>query len=177
MNITDKEIEDILRDNEVFKLNRKPLQSENLEYRNIENGYIGQISIGEALFEIVIGFDKVFPYSVPKIFLIREKNNTLPHIEPDGFVCYIQQEVVVDYFRPKEIIEDALQIVINTIKKGLKSENKDDLIEEFEDYWSRNKKCADEKFFSCFTPPNVVSKLFTTHNHLTLIPQNFIIIL
>jgi molybdopterin/thiamine biosynthesis adenylyltransferase/ubiquitin-protein ligase len=166
MNITDKEIEDILRDNEVFKLNRKLLQSENLEYRNIENGYIGQISIGEALFEIVIGFDKVFPYSVPKIFLIREKNNTLPHIEPDGFVCYIQQEVVVDYFRPKEIIEDALQIVINTIKKGLKSENKDDLIEEFEDYWSRNKKCADENFFSCFTPPNVVSKLYTTHNHL-----------
>lgn len=161
--ISDREIEVWLNDVEKFAKTRKLKENEFPINRNIATCFIGEVLIDKTIHNIAIGFDKLFPQTVPKVFLISGVEDIVPHVEPDGFVCYIQDEKIVDYLRPKDIIEDALEIAISTIRKGLTGENKEDLIEEYEDYWGRNVERTKKLFFSCLSPPEKVSKLFTTH--------------
>lgn len=161
--ITKEELCSWLLDIESFVFIRELKDHELSKYRSIICGYVGEVKIDQHQLQIVIGVDNVFPLSVPKIFLSREKEIILPHIEPDGFVCYLDQEVVVDYSRPKDIIEDALKTALNTIKKSIEGESDLDLINEFEDYWGRNENCVNQLYFSCFEPTESVTKLYTTH--------------
>lgn len=85
---------------------------------------------------LVIGFESTYPYSLPYYFI--QKGIFLPHVEETGYVCYTLDNAIVNHSLPKNIIEDTLEDVLNTIRKGYSKENEIDFLTEFEDYWVRN---------------------------------------
>lgn len=90
---------------------------------------------------IAIGLDSSFPYSLPHIFLMPwDQLGFIPHVEPDGWICYAQKEgLVLNSEVPQNILEDALNRAISNLRKGLNGENLSDFVDEFESYWSKQK--------------------------------------
>jgi molybdopterin-synthase adenylyltransferase len=96
-----------------------------------------KIAINEQTVSIHIGLNKNFPQSLPIILL--SAGNTLgfiPHVEPDGFVCYLPNEnLVLDSFAPEAILSDAIEKAIKVLKDGCSGMNKDEFVDEFDAYW------------------------------------------
>ena len=115
---------------------------EKIDTSSIERGgvdFLYRISIlnnGDATV-LLIGFEKSFPLTKPTIF--TEEKRFIPHVEPDGFVCFVEEEgLVLDTARPHDIIIESLEKSLEIIKGGLDGTNTDDFKNEFEDYWHRN---------------------------------------
>lgn len=90
---------------------------------------------------VFIGLDEEFPLSLPSYF-IKDYDSFpfIPHVEEDGKVCYTHDDnVFIDYTDPENIILETFQSAKQTIRAGLKGENKTDFINEFEAYWLRLK--------------------------------------
>lgn len=94
---------------------------------------------------LAIHFDKHFPYSLPIIHLKPfDALGFIPHVDKIGNVCFIQKDnLFLDIENPQNIIIQSIDKALNTLKKGVKCENKEDFYNEFEAYWrelSLNKK-------------------------------------
>jgi hypothetical protein len=113
---------------------------------------LGGVSFQGKDINLIIGFDECFPFSKPQFFLVPfDSIGFTPHVDQDGYICYIGDDVILDYSKPKEIIEDCFNLAINTLRMGFLQENKDDLILEFENYWLGNaflEKSRIDVFFS-----------------------------
>lgn len=94
-----------------------------------------------------------FPYCLPKIFL-KDKSyfsRMMPHIEKDGYICYLSSEgLLLNFDRPIEIICEALQMAYKVLKDNVNGENLHDLYNEFEAFWRR---IGDRKFVISLVQP------------------------
>jgi molybdopterin/thiamine biosynthesis adenylyltransferase len=139
------EIEMLLSGLKGFSFTRIDPSNDSLsKRRNLISVFESEITIEGKDVVLAIGFDDRFPYSKPLIF-IRPSTilGLLPHVEQDGYVCYTDDNIVIDNTRPFDVIEDALGLAILTIKKGINKDNFGDFIEEIKDYWIRNEKLSD----------------------------------
>ena len=93
--------------------------------------------LDEKTVPIHIGLNGNFPQSLPIILLQSDfLPKPIPHIEPDGFVCYSEQEnLVIDSSVPERILVEAIERTKAVLQRGLSGENKWDFIDEFDAYW------------------------------------------
>lgn len=115
---------------------------------NLEYCFKGEVKIGGSNAVIIIGFQSYFPYNKP-LFFIEQWNlfGFIPHVEPDGYICYTQEDnLVLDSENPLGIINSTLELAIETIKRGKEGLNHDDFLNEFESYW--NHQITKRKIFS-----------------------------
>ncbi|MEB4818366.1 ThiF family adenylyltransferase [Bacillus thuringiensis] len=103
----------------------------------------GTICINEKKANISIAFNRLFPHSLPRIYLKDRKIfGFIPHVEPSGLICFMnEQGLVLDTNHPHHIVEESLKRAIKTLKEGIQGVNKTDLFDEFEIYWNRKKDC------------------------------------
>lgn len=87
--------------------------------------------------QIHIGLDKNFPHSLPIILLEPGSMlGNIPHVEPDGFVCYAEKEnLVVNNWLPERILGEAIEKAKDVLESGISGKNKWDFIDEFDAYW------------------------------------------
>ena len=96
-----------------------------------------KIHLDEKIVPIHIGLDGNFPQSLPIILLQSDfLPKRIPHIEPDGFVCYSDKEnLVIDSSVPETILVEAIERTKVVLQSGFSGENKWDFIDEFDAYW------------------------------------------
>ncbi|MCB0566643.1 MAG: ThiF family adenylyltransferase [Phaeodactylibacter sp.] len=82
-------------------------------------------------------FDPHFPYVLPEVRLTERRCfGFIPHIEPDGKVCYLdRQESVVDPKRAGQVIKECFDLVIKTLEASTTGKNRQDFLKEFASYW------------------------------------------
>ena len=110
----------------------------------------------------VIAFDDYFPEHFPHIFIDpSDKFGFIPHIDVDGYVCYINEYTwYIDRNNIEGLFYEIFDKVKQTIIEGIKGINSNDFIDEFEDYWKRNKKCDSKtKFISLVQIENSPKKI------------------
>lgn len=89
-------------------------------------------------FDLSVGLDTDFPYSMPHIFLNKKLYGIYPHVEDNGWVCYFRRQgTVVDAQRPKDILSNALDLVKDRIIGLSDSEIRVEITNEFEAYLNR----------------------------------------
>lgn len=96
-----------------------------------------KIVLNREIVPIHIGLDKNFPHSLP-VILIESGSmpRRIPHVEPDGFVCYAEKEsLVLNNFAPDKILAEAIDKSKDVLEDGLSEKNKWDFIDEFDAYW------------------------------------------
>jgi len=130
-----------------------------IKCRNVIVTFDGLAEIEGHPIRIQIGLDAFFPLSLPIICLAKpEKLGFPPHIETDGNICYAEKEgLLLNQNNPSGIVEQALHKAIETVKKGLKQENKVDYVDEFELYWGRLANA--QIFISFISPDNQLRKI------------------
>ncbi len=84
------------------------------------------------------GIDGRFPASLPQ-FLLREqpKDRLLPHVGPDGSICYQEKEgLVINWKDPEGIFDQALDKVHGLLLEGYNGTNDGEFLDEIGYYWS-----------------------------------------
>lgn len=88
--------------------------------------------------EVFIGLNEKFPYSLPEIFLNRNKFGVIPHVMTNGWVCYYNNEgLTIDYRNPERIVSDSLDILKGKILSLSEAEMRKERLLEFEFYWNK----------------------------------------
>ncbi len=137
----------------IFK-NIKEFTGSLLKKKELDFGFFFLDKIAEKDVEVIIGFNKNFPLSMPQYF-IKDYDNFvfIPHIERDGKVCYTHDDYVyLNAEDPEGIIQETYNLTKATIEKGLLKSNFIDFINEFEAYWNRIDGC--ETIFGNIIIPN-----------------------
>lgn len=120
--------------------NVKQVKEEELPERGVIKALEGEITIGGKKATLQVGWDDYFPLHKPMYFL-KPYNafGFLPHIEKDGYICYVSDEgLVINQNNINNIIRDSYERVIATLEEGITGKNKTDFINEFEAYWRSN---------------------------------------
>jgi hypothetical protein len=101
-------------------------------------GLEGAWQIGATRVRIGVGLSHRFPAKLPDVFwLSREESEFIPHVEEDGHVCCFESEgLVLNRRRPARILRETLEQARRTIEAGLSGDNRLNLFEECEAYWS-----------------------------------------
>lgn len=135
-----------------LKKNEFPSKKWNLDY-----GFSGNVEINGIKTTLIIAFNEHYPYKKP-IFFLKDHDalGFIPHVENDGYICYTDDNIILNSHVPKEILEETTLQVIDTLTKGNNKENIDDFFEEFEDYWNRNQAKFDSTLISSFRPTDEV---------------------
>ncbi|MBD0405296.1 ThiF family adenylyltransferase [Flammeovirga sp. EKP202] len=108
--------------------------------RGVESLFKFEMKFQNQLESFYIGFNENFPLVKP-IFFIKSFNQYgfIPHVEPDGFVCFAHDEgLVLDFKNPKGIIEESINLAVSTLDNGISGSNKDDFYNEFDNYLKSN---------------------------------------
>jgi len=86
---------------------------------------------------LIIGIDRYFPYRKPQFYLKAGVSQiALPHLSPEGFICYVQEEdLVIDYKNVEGIIAEAFYAVLAELEESINGKNTRDFVAEFEVYW------------------------------------------
>lgn len=101
----------------------------------------GKMSVAEEQFTIQLALPSLFPLKKPMYFLKNcQEAGFIPHIEPDGLICYSHDEgLLLDRHNPKGIIHESFQRAKRTLEEGVLKLNSEDFLLEFEALWSRQK--------------------------------------
>ncbi|TMI93023.1 MAG: hypothetical protein E6H08_10995 [Bacteroidetes bacterium] len=112
-----------------------------LQKKGLDFGFIGDHVTDGVSLKIQVGFDRHFPKHKPIYFLVNHEEIVfIPHIEEDGTICYTHDEnLVMDANNPKGIIQETFSLVEKTLVAGIRKENQQDFLNEFEAYWVRLK--------------------------------------
>src|SRR5699024_1944568 len=89
--------------------------------------------------QLTIGIDSYFPYSLPHFFIenYHELDMMLPHVETDGYICFLEQDnILLDYENPEGIIAESLDKVLNLLSTSIMGLNKEEVRSEFISYWA-----------------------------------------
>jgi len=81
-----------------------------------------------------------FPLALPKVILPTfDHLGFIPHIEPNGSVCFLEQEsVYINIDEPETVFHASIELVIQTLTDGTTGTNRIDFREEFNAFWERN---------------------------------------
>lgn len=139
----------------------------------------GCIYLEDREIELVIGLDKYFPLSLPKIFLVPfDVLGSIPHVDKDGFVCYAQKEgILLDTGNPIGIMRDALLKARKTLLEGISKNNYLDFLDEFEAYWRQLEHIEQLESFIDLTcePQEIVAKKNSGGKYVAITPNDEII--
>lgn len=89
--------------------------------------------------QLTIGIDSFFPYSLPHFFIenYHKLDTMLPHVETDGYICFLEQDnILLDYENPEGIIAESLDKVLNLLSSSIMGHNNDEVRSEFISYWA-----------------------------------------
>lgn len=104
------------------------------------NEFFCEVEINDSNVSVRVLISNRFPEILPKFYL--EKYNLLgfiPHVEPDGSICYLEKEsIYVNADVPHIVFEASVDLAIKTIEDGLNGNNHKDFREEFQVFWERN---------------------------------------
>lgn len=133
--------------------------------RVLSEGEKGHFPNGQLTFSFEIGIDgdpvpmlgildRDFPSSLPIFFCLKPRSlGFIPHITPEGFVCYQDPEGLLIHSRnPKAVFEQALEKMVTMIKQGRAGTNSDDFLNEIGYYW--HKLGGASQVFSIIDPGN-----------------------
>lgn len=122
-----------------------------LKKRGVYVACAGKVEIENYSIKVIIGLKKSFPITKPLFFLKPfDSLGFIPHIDPDGYVCFVQdQNLVLDIENPIGVIKACYQRATKTIYEGITGVNSQDFLEEFEAYWNRFVN-GDTIFYSTF---------------------------
>ena len=104
----------------------------------------GQLSIADHTVTVTIHVDPILRNQLPLVYLHPwDALGFIPHVDPSGLVCYLDQEgLLLDRRRPAAIVGDALDHVRRTLEDGLSGANQRDFVDEFDVYWQRLPGCV-----------------------------------
>lgn len=99
----------------------------------------GKVSLASQTVTIQIALDNHFPLHKPLFFLKPyDKLGFIPHVDVNGFICYIHDEgIIINIDNPLDIIDESFGMAIKTLDDGISGKNHNDIQEEFEAYWNR----------------------------------------
>jgi hypothetical protein len=82
---------------------------------------------------------KYFPYSFPKMYILKEFYEDLaplPHIDNKGFICTFDNNIALpNYNEPNRLVHESIKKTVNIIRDGISGVNREDFIKEFTSYW------------------------------------------
>lgn len=89
---------------------------------------------------IYLKISQGYPRNLPRFYLPQfDTLGFLPHILPSGWVCYLEKEsVYINIEQPKIVFQASVELVVQTLKDGLSTNNWRDFREEFNVYWEGN---------------------------------------
>lgn len=88
-------------------------------------------------FHLRLGLTRDFPDRLPCVRVLRpELVGRVPHVLHHGHVCFHEPEgLLLDRYRPVEIAREALELALETVRRGLTGENRGEFIDELPMYW------------------------------------------
>jgi len=128
------------------------------------HGFEGNVRIEEKEVLLKVVLPPSFPLELPIILLdgYKKLGQALPHIASFEQVCFQEAEgIIMDSSRPLHIIDWAINRAIEVIRVGLKKENLQDFVEEFEVYWEY---LNGETIMNLFNPKTQSGNLVLLHN-------------
>ena len=131
----------LLRGIEDAGLLRRPRHTQLLSGRR---GIEGVIDVDGHAVTVEIDVEPLNQYKLPIIRLLPwDALGFIPHVDPRGYICYLEQEgIVLDQQRPVDIVRDCLDEVRRTLHEGMTGKNRGDFVDEFEVYWARLEGCV-----------------------------------
>lgn len=102
-----------------------------------KSGIRGHVTIAGLHGNISIYLPTDFPASKPVVCLDKyDSFGFVPHVDMKGEVCFCHSDnILLDRYNPEGIVQSALTMAMQTIEKGIKGENTDDFLKEFDHYW------------------------------------------
>jgi molybdopterin-synthase adenylyltransferase len=121
--------------------------------RQIAAAVEGNIDIEGRDVTLRVGLCPRFPLTLPDIFVVLpDVLGTIPHIERDGRVCYRPDEgLLIDYRVPLQVLEEAIEMAVETIAAGISGVNAADFLDELEAYW---RQLTEEDAVQCYVDPD-----------------------
>lgn len=109
--------------------------------RKLSAGIAATTQVAGQSVELRIGLPSNFPFELPVVRLDQaEKFPHTPHVEEDGFVCYmVPQGLVIDRHNPLGVLHFALARALETLRRGWEEDVADEFMDEFGAYWRDTK--------------------------------------
>jgi len=100
----------------------------------------GALNVQGQEIAVHVGFKATFPAAPPMICLLVPDNlGCIPHVERDGYVCYVDSEgLLLNWREPASLIEEAIKLTVAVLDDGMAGKNTRDFLDEFEAYWRQN---------------------------------------
>ncbi|WP_437324950.1 ThiF family adenylyltransferase [Sorangium sp. So ce381] len=98
----------------------------------------GALDLGDRVARVQVGLPVGFPSRLPVVAVDpRGEFAALPHVEPNGAVCYRpRDEPLLDREDPFGIVREALNLVAATLRAGLHGDRAREFADEIVAYWS-----------------------------------------
>ncbi|BCL79611.1 UBCc and E1_enzyme_family domain-containing protein [Ktedonobacteria bacterium brp13] len=115
---------------------RVPRRIESSEFANAAV-LEGKVSIMDHEVTLWLVLDESFPLMLPRFFLRPwDTLGVIPHVDRRGMVCFADPEgLVMDRYRPVQVVQEALERVVQVLTDGVMGQNRADFADEFEAYW------------------------------------------
>ena len=120
-------------------VDKKTIQELRLASRHLVVGVTGLAEVGDKMVPLMICLTKNFPNEIPIIYLVNPNFlGLLPHVDHEGFVCYMAEEGLVPNHRdPERIIRVAFKKAVKVLEDGANGENHTDYINDLEYFWKK----------------------------------------
>ncbi len=132
----------------------------------------GTLTLADREVSVQVGLPIDFPRSLPVIGVDPDGELAgLPHVEPDGVVCYdARDEPLLDHRNPRGIVSEALGLAAGTLNRGLHGDRATEYANEIVAYW---RTCHPDapRIVSVLDPndePRLVTAFFRQGERITL---------
>lgn len=100
----------------------------------------GTLALGDRQVSVQVGLPVDFPRGLPVVGVDpRGALAGLPHVEPDGAVCYdTRDEPLLDHRNPRGIVSEALGLAVGTLGRALQGDRATEYANEIVAYWRTN---------------------------------------
>jgi molybdopterin-synthase adenylyltransferase len=102
-------------------------------------GLEGEITIAGRAVTVALVVDSLLQNRLPHVYLRpSDALGFIPHVDPGGQICFLDQEgIVLDQRRQLDIVRACVEQVRRTLEDGVSGTNHADFVDEFEVYWQR----------------------------------------
>lgn len=99
----------------------------------------GEVDVAGNKVTVCLALPASFPLVLPRVYLRPwDALGFLPHVMPDGFICFADAEgLVQDRRNPVGVAEEALSRAVALLEDGKAGRNWADFTDEFHAYWGR----------------------------------------